>query len=32
MAEGNAANNTDITTGGQPIEAIIGMRVMKDAA
>lgn len=31
MAEGNASNNTDVTSGGQPIEAIIGMRVMKDA-
>jgi hypothetical protein len=30
MAEGNPANNTDLTTGGQPIEAIIGMRVIKD--
>lgn len=30
MAEGNPSNNTDLTTGGQPIEAIIGMRVIKD--
>ena len=32
MAEGNPSNNTDITSGGAPIEAIIGMRVMKDGA
>lgn len=31
MAEGNPSNNTDITSGGAPIEAIIGMRVIKDA-
>jgi hypothetical protein len=30
MAEGNPSNNTDLTTGGQSIEAIIGMRVIKD--
>jgi hypothetical protein len=30
MAEGNPANNTDVTSGGQPIEAIIGMRITKD--
>lgn len=32
MAEGNPSNNTDATSGGQAIEAIIGMRVMKDGA
>jgi hypothetical protein len=30
MAEGNPSNNTDVTSGGQPIEAIMGMRVMKE--
>jgi len=30
MAEGNPSNNTDVTSGEQPIEAIIGMRVIKD--
>jgi hypothetical protein len=32
MAEGNPANATDVTSGGQPIEAIIGMRVIKEGA
>jgi len=30
MADGNPSNNTDVTSGGQPIEAIIGIRIIKD--
>lgn len=30
MGEGNPSNNTDVTSGGQPIEAIIGMHITKD--
>lgn len=30
MAEGNPANNTDITSGGKPIQQITGMIIQKE--